>query len=141
MVEPPENKNKHRIICYSKIHQNSTHNFQNILNNKLHHAQQLQQHEHIAHIEHQIQQIRLNKQTLSQIRSRLPPLTSIDNPSPLAPITENLTQTKSLLPSDTNITSPTPLIKQTQITNSPLSCPFLKIYETPHPTPLTLLNI
>ena len=73
-------KIKNRIIYYSKIQQNNTKNFQNTLNNKLHHAQQLQQHEHIAHITHQLQQIRLNKQTGLQIRSRIPPLTSIEQP-------------------------------------------------------------
>ena len=34
-------------------------------------------------------------------------MTSIDNPSPLASIVENLTQSKSLLPSDLNSSSPT----------------------------------
>ena len=34
-------------------------------------------------------------------------MTSIDNPSPLASIVENLTQSKSLLPSDLNCSSPT----------------------------------
>ena len=89
------------------MQQNNTHNFQNRLNNKIYDAQQIQQHEHIAHTTHQLQPIRLNKQIGSQIKSRLPPLSSINNPSPLALITENLTQTKSLLPPDTDITSPT----------------------------------
>ena len=41
----------------------------------------------------------------TQIRSRLPPLSSIDGPSPLAHINENTTQTKSLIPLDTSIQS------------------------------------
>ena len=41
----------------------------------------------------------------TQIRSRLPPFSSNDGPSPLAPINENTTQTKSLIPPNISIQS------------------------------------
>ena len=135
-------KIKNRIIYYSKIQQNKIKSLQNKLNNKLHHVQQLQQHEHIASITHQLQQIRLNKQTGSQIRSRIPPLSSIDNPSPLALIKENLTQSKSLIPPDIHTKSPT-LPNQTNTNNFPAFLSFFKnLWNSPFkpPDPSEYLN-
>ena len=67
----------------------------------------MQQHEQISNITLQLQQIEQNKQKDSQLRSRISPFSSIDNPSPLATIKENLTQFKSLLPPNSNIPSTT----------------------------------
>ena len=98
-------KIQRRIIFYSKSQQSKTRRLQNILNERLHQAQLLQQHEQITSITLQLQQIERNKQKGSQIRSRISPFFSIDNPSPLATIKENLTQSKSLLTLDSNIPS------------------------------------
>ena len=78
----------------------------------------------------QLEQIEQNKKFGSQIRSRLPPLISIDNPSPLASITENLTQTKSLLPTETN-TSPPTLTKENSSNNFSSFLSFFKSLWTP----------
>ena len=56
---------------------------------------------------HKLKQFQENKLIGAQIRSHLPPLSSIDDPSPLAPVIENLTQAKSLLPTNSNIPPPT----------------------------------
>ena len=53
----------------------------------------------------QFQQIEQNKQKGSQIRSGISPFSSIDNPSPLATIKENLTQSKSSLSPNTILNS------------------------------------
>ena len=50
----------------------------------------------------QLKQIQQYKQTGTQIRSRIPPLTSIDKPSPMATIKVRINQNKSLIPPDTN---------------------------------------
>ena len=50
----------------------------------------------------QLKQIQQYKQTGTQIRSRIPPLTSIDEPSPMATIKESINQNKSHIPADTN---------------------------------------
>ena len=68
-------------------------------------AKHFKQHEEISDITDQLVQIQRNKQLGAQIRSRLPPLSSIDNPSPLASVTENLIQSKSLLSIDSNTSS------------------------------------
>ena len=60
-------------------------------------AKHFEQHEEISNITNQLEQIQYNKQLGPQIRPRLPPLTSIDNPSLLASVTENLIKSKSLL--------------------------------------------
>ena len=65
-------------------------------------AKQFEQHEEISNITNQLEQLQQNKQLRAQIRSRLPPLISSDNPSSLASITENLIQFKSLLITDSN---------------------------------------
>ena len=65
-------------------------------------AKHFEQHEEISNITNQLEQIQHNKQLGAQIRSRLPPLTSIDNTSPLASVTANLIQSKSLLSIDSN---------------------------------------
>ena len=72
---------------------------------KLQVAQTQGLHIQIHLINNQIDQIKQHQQMGTQIRSRLPPLSSIDGPSPLAPINENTTQTKSLIPLDTSIQS------------------------------------
>ena len=54
----------------------------------------------------QLKQIQQYKQTGTQIRSRIPPLTSIDEPFPMATIKETINQNKSLIPPDTNHSHP-----------------------------------
>ena len=84
----------------------------------------------------------------TQIRSRLPPFSSIDGPSPLAPINENKTLTKSLIPSDTSIQSSS-YQKSSIVTKyssfisffndlwfSPLSVPDPTVYHQDHSTTL-----
>ena len=100
-------KIKQRLILYSKSQHNKNEKHQTILQNKLNRAKQLGKHKEIYNTTHQLEELQQNKQIGSQIRSRLPPMTSIDNPSPLASIVENLTQSKSLLPSDLNSSYPT----------------------------------
>ena len=86
------------------------------------------------HLTEKISQIK------SQIKSRLSPLTSIDNPSPLAFVTENF-QSKSLLTSDLN-TSPSSSTKQNVSNNFYLSIYLSsKTYETQQLLFLTLLSI
>ena len=72
-------------------------------------AKHFEQYEEITNITNQLEQIQHNKQLGAQIRSRLPPLTSIDNPSPLASVTEHLIQSKSLLTVDSNTSSSSPI--------------------------------
>ena len=103
-------------------------------------AKKPENHQEISNISIQIEQIEQNKKFGSQIRSRLPPLISIDNPFPLAPITENLTQTKSLLPTETNTPQPH-LQKKTPQTTSPPSYLFSKIYGPQQTLFLTFLTI
>ena len=57
------------------------------------------------YLNNEIDQIKQHQQMGTQIRSRLPPFSSINGPSPLAPINENTTQTKSLIPPDISIQS------------------------------------
>ena len=77
-----------------------------VLRNNLIKAKQYNQHDEISQLTLKLNQIYENKLNGAQIRSRLPPLSSIDDPSPLAPIIENLTQSKSLLPTDSNTPPP-----------------------------------
>ena len=89
----------------NKNNKNEKH--QTLLQNKLNRAKQLGKHKEIYTTSHQLEQLQQNKQIGTQIRSRLLPTKSIDNPSPLAYIIENLTQSKSLLPTNLSTTSPT----------------------------------
>ena len=100
-------KIKCRIIHYSKTQQNNIRKTENLLQTELNKAKQLEQHESIYLISHQLEQIQLNRQKGTQIRARIPPLSSIDCPSPLAAVTENLIQSKSLLPATPNTTPST----------------------------------
>ena len=99
-------KIKYELILYSKIQQKKNSQIYNTLRNNLIKAKQHNQHDEISQLTLKLNQIYENKLNGAQIRSRLPPLSSIDDPSPLAPIIENLTQSKSLLPTDSN----TPLL-------------------------------
>ena len=103
-------KIKYKLIFYSKTQQNKISKIHNTLQNKLNKARQTNQHEEIFQLTHKLKQIQENKLNGAQIRSRLPPLPSIDDPSPLAPIIKNLTQSKSLLLTDSN----TPLLLSLQ---------------------------
>ena len=88
----------------------------------------------------QLEQLEQYTKLGSQIRSRLPPMISIDNPSPLAPITENLMQTKSLLPSNPNSSFSHLQNKILQITSPPFYLSLI-IYGIQQPLILTLLLI
>ena len=72
---------------------------------KLQVAQTQSLHIQIYLINNEIDQIKQHQQMGTQIRSRLPLFSSINEPSPLAPINENTTQTKSLIPPDISIQS------------------------------------
>ena len=52
-------------------------------------------------------QMKQHQQIRTQIQSHFPPFSSINGPSPLAPINKNTTQTKSLIPPDVLIQSST----------------------------------
>ena len=80
-------------------------------------ARQTHQHEEIPLLTHKLKQFQEHKLNGAQIRSRLPPLSSIDDPSPLAPVIENLTQAKSLLPTDSNIPPPTTSAEKFNLNN------------------------
>ena len=99
-------KIKYELILYSKIQQKKNSQIYNTLRNNLIKAKQYNQHDEISQLTLKLNQIYENKLNGAQIRSRLPPLSSIDDPSPLAPIIENLTQSKSLLPTDSNTPPP-----------------------------------
>ena len=99
-------KIKYELILYSKIQQKKNSQIYNTLRNNLIKAKQHNQHDEISQLTLKLNQIYENKLNGAQIRSRLPPLSSIDDPSPLAPIIENLTQSKSLLPTDSNTPPP-----------------------------------
>ena len=90
----------------------------------------------MSNITNQIEQLEQNKKLGTQIRSRLPPLISIDNPYPLAPVTENLIQSKSLLSTKSN-TSPSTLTKQNASNNFSSYLSFFKNLWNPT---TTLLN-
>ena len=104
-------KIKQQLIFYSKLNYNKTIRKQITLQENLIKAKQSEQHEIISNITNKLEQIEQNKQLGAQIRSRLPPLTSIHNLSSLASVTEKLIQSKSLLTSDSN-TSPSSSTKQ-----------------------------
>ena len=55
-------------------------------------AKHFKKHEEISNITNQLEQIQYNKQLGTQIRSRPPPFSSIDNFSLLASVAENLIQ-------------------------------------------------
>ena len=95
-------KLKKFLIFHSKQIRNETNSKQKNLQKNLFKAKQSNQNEAIAIISNQLDQIEQKKKLGTQIRSRLPPLSSIDVPSPLASIFENLSQSKSLLPTDSN---------------------------------------
>ena len=101
-------KIKQYLIFQSKQILKETTRKQNTLQQNLFKAKQSNQYETISNISNQIDQIEQKKKLGSQIRSRVPPLSSIDDLSLLAPIIENLTQSKSLLPTDSN--TPRPII-------------------------------
>ena len=123
-------KIKQKLIFQSKQIHNKTTKKQNTLQLNLIKAKKSENHQEISNISIQLEQIEQNKKLGSQIRSRLLPLISIDNPSPLAPITENLTQTKSLLPTETNTSSPT-LTKENSSNNFSSFLSFFKNLWTP----------
>ena len=54
----------------------------------------------------QLKQIQQYEQTGTQIRSRILPLTSINESSPMATIKESINQNKSLIPPNTNYSHP-----------------------------------
>ena len=106
-------------------------NIKTLLQNKLNRAKQLGKHKEIYPTSHQLEQLQQNKQIGTQIRSRLPPTTRIDNPSHLASIIENLTQSKSLLPTDLNTTSPTSKAEnKSHEFSSYISCGTLQLLKT-----------
>ena len=88
-------KIKYKLIFYSETQQNKNSKIHNTLQNKLIKARQTNQHEEIFQLTHKLKQIQENKLNRAQIRARLPPLSSIDDPSLLAPIIKNLIQSKS----------------------------------------------
>ena len=135
-------KIKQQLIFQSKLNHNKTITKQNILQENLIKAKQSEQHEKISNITNQIEQLEQNKKLGPQIRSRLPPLISIDNPSPLAPVTKNLIQSKSLLFIESN-TSPSTLTKQNASNNFSSYLSFFKNLWTPTtllPNPSTYLD-
>ena len=137
-----KSKIKSRIIYYSKTQQNNIRKTQNSLQTKLNKAKQLEHHEEIALISQKLEQIQLNRQKGIQIRARIPLLSSIDSPSPLAAITENLTQSKSLLPAAPNTTPST----STNPTNPNNFSSFLSFFRnlwnptSTHPDPTKYLD-
>ena len=137
-----KSKIKSRIIYYSKTQQNNIRKTQNSLQTKLNKAKQLEHHEEIALISQQLEQIQLNRQKGIQIRARIPLLSSIDSPSPLAAITKNLTQSKSLLPAAPNTTPST----STNPTNPNNFSSFLSFFRnlwnptSTHPDPTKYLD-
>ena len=106
-------KIKKLLIFRSKQIHNKNTTKQNTLRQNLSNAKLSQHYEEIYNISAQLEQMEQHTKLGSQIRSRLPPLISIDNPSPLAPITENLMQTKSLLSSNSNPSPPLPTEQNT----------------------------
>ena len=111
MVGLFKNKIKYKLIFYSKTQQYKISKVHNTIQNKLNKARLTHQHEEISLLTHKLKQFQEYKSNGAQIRSHLPPLSSIDDPSPLAPVIENLTQAKSLLPTDSNIPLLLPLQK------------------------------
>ena len=98
---------KQYTIHLSKINNRKLLTQQNRLNTTLQHSNTQQGHKQNTDIWMQLTQIQQYKQTGTQIRSRIPPLTSIDEPSPMATIKETINQNKSLIPPDTNHSHPT----------------------------------
>ena len=134
-------KIKQRLIFYSKLNYNKMVRKQITLQENLTKAKHFKQHEEISNITNQLEQIQHNKQLGAQIRSRLPPLSSIDNPSPLASVTENLIQSKSLLSIDSN-TSCSSSIKQNVLNNFSYLSFFKNLWNqiTTLPDPLIYLD-
>ena len=110
-------KIKYKLIFYSKTQQYKISKALNTMQNVLNKAKLTHQHEEISLLKHKLKQFQEYKSYGAQIRSRLHPLSRIDDPSPLAPVIENLTQAKSLLPTDSNIPPPTSSAEKLNLNN------------------------
>ena len=87
---------------------------------------------------HKLKQFQEHKLNGALIRSGLPPLSSIDDTSQLAPVIENLTQAKSLLPIDSNIPLPTTSAEKFNLNNFNS---FLSFFESLWNPSSSLLNL
>ena len=126
-------KTKHLAIKLSKIFKQKILRQEKYLHSQLRYAQFKNNQETILDIRNQIQHLQNYKQKGHEIRSRIPKLTSIDEPSPIAHITEHISQNKALLPTDDRRTI-TAVSSTNPDFNSFLSF-FNKLWNPPHASP------
>ena len=89
-----------KLSVWTKRKQDKEHQ---ILKKKLEEATSKQRTEQVYFIQHELEKIETKKLKGAEIRSRQPPNTSIDSPSPIAPIKEYTMHQKSIIPTDNNL--------------------------------------
>ena len=94
-------KIKSRLIYLSTWNQKNQQGRKEIYLNRLTESIKNKNQEEIIYFKQKLEELQQYQSKGNEIRSRIPPYTSIDNPSPLASIFESSLQKRSQLPSDT----------------------------------------